>query len=46
MTQEEMRETIRKYELKSPTTGNEISDPMEFNLMFSTSIGPSGNLKG
>ena len=46
MNKEQMRETMRKYELKSPSTGNELSDPMEFNLMFSTSIGPSGAVKG
>jgi glycyl-tRNA synthetase len=46
MSQEEMRETLRKYDMKSPSTGAELSDPMEFNLMFSTSIGPTGGLRG
>merc|ERR1711928_330503 len=27
-------------------TINELSEPMEFNLMFSTSIGPTGLMKG
>ena len=41
-----MTETLRKYEMLSPLTNNELTDPMEFNLMFSTSIGPSGLIKG
>ena len=41
-----MRSTIRKYNMKSPVTNNDLSDPIEFNLMFSTSIGPTGTLKG
>ncbi|XP_069119560.1 glycine--tRNA ligase-like [Argopecten irradians] len=46
MTKEELGELIRKYEMKSPVTGNDVSDPMEFNLMFGTSIGPTGQMKG
>lgn len=46
MNKEEMRQVLRKYEMKSPLTNNELSDPMEFNLMFSTSIGPTGLVKG
>jgi len=45
-SKEDMAATLHKYDMKSPLTGNDLSDPMEFNLMFSTSIGPSGNLKG
>jgi len=41
-----MSSTIQKYNVKSPLTGNDLTEPMEFNLMFSTSIGPGGNLKG
>ncbi|XP_077977998.1 glycine--tRNA ligase-like [Glandiceps talaboti] len=37
---------FKDYEVKSPTTGNDLSDPMEFNLMFSTSIGPTGSIPG
>lgn len=43
---EDMSSTIQNYNMKSPLTGNDLTEPMEFNLMFSTSIGPSGNLKG
>ena len=31
--------------IKAPETGNELTDPYEFNLMFPTPIGPSGLLQ-
>ena len=34
------------YNLKSPTTGNDLSPPVPFNLMFKTFIGPGGNMPG
>ena len=37
---------LKKLKIKAPDTGNEISDPEEFNLMFKTEIGPSTNLVG
>ncbi|KAL9648111.1 hypothetical protein ABK040_007476 [Willaertia magna] len=37
---------IQKYNIRSPTTGNELSEPYPFNLMFVTQIGPTGKLKG
>jgi glycyl-tRNA synthetase len=43
---EEMRQILREFDMKSPTTGNPVSDPMEFNLMFQTEIGPTGTYKG
>ena len=46
MTKEEMGAIKRKYDMKAPVTGNDLSDPMEFNLMFSTQIGPTGLVKG
>ena len=42
----QLGEFIKKYELKNPTTGEMPSDPVPFNLMFQTSIGPSSNLPG
>lgn len=42
MLQEEMNALMRKHDMKSPLTGNELTDAMEFNLMFPISIGPSG----
>ena len=46
MNAEEMNNIMKEYNMKSPVTGNDLSEPMEFNLMFSTSIGPTGTLKG
>lgn len=42
----ELGALMKKYGVKAPETGNDISDPEEFNLMFATSIGPSGLIKG
>lgn len=42
---DEMSRIVSKYDIKSPITGNDLSEPLEFNLMFSTSIGPSGTVK-
>ncbi|WAQ94005.1 SYG-like protein [Mya arenaria] len=46
MSKDEMGETLKRFSIKSPVTGNDISDPLEFNLMFSTAIGPTGTVKG
>lgn len=32
--------------MKSPITNNDLSEPVEFNLMFPTVIGPTGHIKG
>jgi len=37
---------MRRFNMKSPTTGNDLTDPIEFNLMFGTQIGPTGLIKG
>jgi glycyl-tRNA synthetase len=42
----ELGKLIRKYEIRAPESGNEVSEPVEFNLMFDTQIGPTGQLKG
>jgi glycyl-tRNA synthetase len=42
----ELGQLIKKYDLKNPETGVIPSDPVAFNLMFQTSIGPSSNLPG
>ena len=42
----QLGELIKKYDLKNPATGMLPSDPVAFNLMFQTSIGPSSNLAG
>ncbi|KAJ9068526.1 Glycine--tRNA ligase 1, mitochondrial [Entomophthora muscae] len=43
---EELGEIIKKYNITSPEANNPLSAPKEFNLMFETAIGPSGQLKG
>ncbi|XP_061876680.1 glycine--tRNA ligase-like [Entelurus aequoreus] len=45
-TQKQLAELFTKYEVKSPSTGNELTPPISFNLMFQTSIGPGGNTPG
>jgi len=39
-------EIIKKYEIVNPETGNELTAPVEFNLMFESQIGPTGQIKG
>jgi glycyl-tRNA synthetase len=41
---EEMDGIITKFAFKSPE-GNELSSPVAFNLMFPTSIGPTGDVQ-
>ncbi|KKY19221.1 putative glycyl-trna synthetase [Phaeomoniella chlamydospora] len=38
---EELGQLIKKYDIKGPSTGAELDPPRAFNLMFSTTIGPS-----
>ena len=38
--------SLQKYGCKAPDTGNDISPPFAFNLMFKTSIGPRGDMVG
>jgi len=42
----DLGELLKKYNAKSPVSGNDLTDPVEFNLMFTTSIGPSGLIPG
>lgn len=46
MSKDEMNDILRSHNIKSPITGNDLTDPIEFNLMFSTHIGPTGLVKG
>ena len=39
-------EMLRKYAVKAPQTGNELTEPAPFNLMFQTCIGPAGDMPG
>ena len=46
MNKAEMAAILKKYNMKSPITLNDLTEPIEFNLMFGTSIGPTGLVKG
>uniref|UniRef100_A0A914HW26 Glycine--tRNA ligase n=1 Tax=Globodera rostochiensis TaxID=31243 RepID=A0A914HW26_GLORO len=39
----DLKEVIEKFNFKSPITGNDLSEPVSFNLMFPTEIGPAGD---
>ncbi|KAJ3154890.1 Glycine--tRNA ligase 1, mitochondrial [Geranomyces michiganensis] len=43
---DELRKLIRRLDIRAPSTGNEVTDPVLFNLMFETQIGPTGQFKG
>ncbi|PFH51580.1 hypothetical protein AMATHDRAFT_142167 [Amanita thiersii Skay4041] len=42
----ELGELCRQYKITNPDTDNEVTEPQEFNLMFNSSIGPTGQHKG
>ncbi|CAF2499250.1 unnamed protein product [Rotaria sp. Silwood2] len=42
----DMQKIIEQYKMRSPITNNDLSEPVSFNLMFATLIGPTGQLKG
>lgn len=42
----ELGELMKKHKIGNPATGEALEPPIEFNLMFETAIGPSGQLKG
>ncbi|XP_032511959.2 glycine--tRNA ligase [Danaus plexippus] len=46
MNADEMSALMKRFDMKSPVSGNELTPPIEFNLMFNTQIGPSGLVKG
>lgn len=46
MNADEMSQVIGKFAIRAPETDNELSEPVAFNLMFSTLIGPTGHIKG
>ncbi|CAH8253910.1 unnamed protein product [Arabidopsis lyrata] len=43
---EDLGKKIKEYGITAPDTKNPLSDPYPFNLMFKTSIGPSGQHTG
>ena len=42
----QLGEALTHWGCKAPETGNAISPPFPFNLMFKTSIGPKGDMVG
>ncbi len=42
----ELGQLMREHQIVNPETGNDVSEPVEFNLMFDSSIGPTGQIKG
>ncbi|KAI0929458.1 hypothetical protein AcV7_005305 [Taiwanofungus camphoratus] len=42
----ELGELCRKHKITNPDTDNEVSEPQQFNLMFASSIGPTGQHPG
>lgn len=46
MNKQEMGDILKEFNIKSPLTNNDLTEPIEFNLMFSTHIGPTGLIKG
>ncbi|OBZ77230.1 putative glycine--tRNA ligase [Grifola frondosa] len=42
----ELGELCQKYTIRNPDTDNEVSEPQQFNLMFASSIGPTGQHPG
>eukprot|EP01083_Nonionella_stella_P251346 867297_1 len=43
---DELTTIFKEMGIKSPETGNNLSDPYPFNLMFASPIGPTGKLQG
>jgi glycyl-tRNA synthetase len=46
MDEHELNEVLKIYKIKSPDTGNDLSEVSKFNLMFDTQIGPTGGNRG
>eukprot|EP00466_Bigelowiella_natans_P011206 jgi/Bigna1/53322/estExt_Genewise1Plus.C_180034 len=42
----ELGDKLKELGIKAPITGNALTDPFPFNLMFQTQIGPSGHSPG
>lgn len=43
---DELGKLIKDLDIRALETGNPVSDPVLFNLMFDTQIGPTGQFKG
>lgn len=42
---DELGAIMKEHQINNPTTNDVLEPPVQFNLMFETTIGPSGNLK-
>jgi glycyl-tRNA synthetase len=42
----ELGEFCRKYDIRNLDTNNEVGEPQQFNLIFKSSIGPTGQHPG
>ncbi|WFD03434.1 glycine--tRNA ligase [Malassezia obtusa] len=42
----QLAELIKKHDIRAPASDNEVTEPTEFNLMFESNIGPTGQTKG
>eukprot|EP00499_Haloplacidia_sp_CaronLabIsolate_P015083 CAMPEP_0196775576 /NCGR_PEP_ID=MMETSP1104-20130614/4107_1 /TAXON_ID=33652 /ORGANISM="Cafeteria sp., Strain Caron Lab Isolate" /LENGTH=734 /DNA_ID=CAMNT_0042145745 /DNA_START=12 /DNA_END=2216 /DNA_ORIENTATION=- len=45
-SEEQLHAQLQSFGIKAPATGNDLTAPFPFNLMFQTSIGPEGNTRG
>eukprot|EP00824_Muranothrix_gubernata_P005319 TRINITY_DN16846_c0_g2_i1.p1 TRINITY_DN16846_c0_g2~~TRINITY_DN16846_c0_g2_i1.p1 ORF type:complete len:630 (+),score=115.95 TRINITY_DN16846_c0_g2_i1:47-1936(+) len=45
-TMDELEQKMKELDVKSPDTGNDLTKPYPFNLMFGTQIGPTGTTPG
>jgi len=45
-SKEELFDVFQKYDIRSPESGNKLTEPEPFNLMFPTPIGPAGLIQG
>ncbi|KAF8508283.1 hypothetical protein JB92DRAFT_3145072 [Gautieria morchelliformis] len=42
----ELGQLCQQHKITNPDTGNEVGEPQQFNLMFASSIGPTGQHPG
>ncbi|KAJ3043385.1 Glycine--tRNA ligase 1, mitochondrial [Rhizophlyctis rosea] len=43
---DDLTKLLKRLDIRAPETGNELSEPVLFNLMFETQIGPTGQFRG
>eukprot|EP00456_Euglypha_rotunda_P074059 TRINITY_DN6764_c0_g1_i20.p1 TRINITY_DN6764_c0_g1~~TRINITY_DN6764_c0_g1_i20.p1 ORF type:complete len:295 (-),score=55.46 TRINITY_DN6764_c0_g1_i20:21-842(-) len=46
LSQKELTDEFKRMKIVAPETGNDLSDPFPFNLMFASQIGPTGKFPG